>query len=80
MTSYLGQVRQRSGGAEVGVAEAGDSVAEAVSEGHEEAVVGDVAHVQGSTHFEVEPVADEDEWDVFEGVRIALAEFVGPND
>ena len=75
-----GEVGQGSGGAEVGVAEGGEIEVEGGGEGEEEAVVGEVGELQGAAHFPVEGVADGDEGDVVEGVGIALAELVGPED
>ena len=40
----------------------------------------DLVELQGAAHFEAEAAAEEDEGNVVEGVAVALAEFVGPDD
>lgn len=53
---------------------------EAVCEAQEQSVVWDVFELEGSTHLEVEPAADEDKRDVLEGMGVSFSEFVGPED
>ncbi len=53
---------------------------EAVREAQEQSVVWDVFELEGSTHLEAEPTADEDKRDVLEGMGVSFSEFVGPED
>ena len=55
-------------------------MSEAVSEAQEQAVVGDVFELEGSTHLEAETTADEDKRDILEGMGVSFPEFVGPED
>src|SRR5262249_32305756 len=52
------QPRKRAVAAEVGIAEAGQAVAEAVGERHEQAVVGQPLELEGAAHAEAETAAD----------------------
>src|SRR5207248_1777469 len=74
------EVRQRPIATEVGVAEARDGVPEAVRQRDQQAVVRDAAELERAAHAEVEAAADEDERDVVQSVRVALAQLVGPDD
>src|SRR5688500_7298650 len=62
------------------VAEGGDFMTVAARQGDPEAVVRDLFHFNRAAHFEVRAVADHDEGDVIERVRIPFPEFVCPND
>lgn len=42
--------------------------------------MGNAIEFERASHLEPEAVSDEHEGDVIEGVGIAFAEFVGPND
>ncbi len=55
-------------------------MAEGVGEAEPEAVVGCFVELEREAGFEAEAAADEDEGDVFEGMAVAFAEFVGPEE
>ena len=78
--SRLGEVGQRAIAAVVGVAEAGQGMAHAVRQGEQKAVVRQARIFERTSHLEVQAIADQDERNVVECVRIALTQFVGPDN
>src|SRR5581483_7814243 len=74
------QVGQRPLPAEVRIAELVDAVAEAVRQRQQQPVVRQLFVRQCPAHLEVEAVADQHERDVVVGVRVALPQFVGPQE
>ena len=57
-----------------------DSVAHGVSQGHEEPIVRHSGKLESSAHMKIEAIANEDERNVIHGVRVALTQFVSPDN
>jgi glutamate dehydrogenase/leucine dehydrogenase len=55
-------------------------VTEPVSKAHEQSVMGNAFEFKRSAHSEAESAADENKGNIFKGMRIAFAKFVGPKD
>src|SRR2546422_372631 len=71
---------QRPAFAQRGFAKCFQAVAHGVSQREVEAVVGNFFQLERAPHLEAEPATDEQEGDIIEGVRVAFAKFVGPDD
>ena len=76
----LAEARERTVAAEVGVAERLLRVAHGFTEAQQQAVVRDLSEVERLAGFPAESAADKYEGNIVSRVRVALSEFVGPDD